>query len=219
MMDPALNNALSQPDIKHVLLLAIDHADITIRKYIWRGYRPNYSPKKELMVGDKTAKDFVNEALKRLCDGTRTYNPQKALIDNLNSVTDSLIWSEKKSSDRTGIVDFVENPNEEDPSPSPISKAVSPEYDAAAKLVENEIATNQEKCFQMIKASFDGDKQMQDYLDALRAEFSDINEISALTGIPVPKIYELRRKLKKYAPEFFGVPNYKELERKVKEGQ
>lgn len=218
-MVPALNNALHQPDINHVLLLAIDHADITIRKYIWRGHRPKSSLKNELMVGDKTAGDFVNEALRRLCDGTRAYNPQKTLIDNLNSVTDSLIWSEKKSSDRTGIVDFVESPDEKDSPSNPISKAVSPEYTASAKLVENEIATNQDKCFQMIKASFDGDKEMQDYLDALRGEFFDINEIAALTDIPVPRIYELRRKLKKIAPEFFGVPNYKELERKIKEGQ
>jgi len=218
-MDSALNNALSQPDIQHVLLLAIEHADTTIRKYVWRGFHPKASAKKELMVGDKTAQDFVNEALRRLCDGTRTYNPEKKLLENLNSVTDSLIWSEKKSSDRTGIIDFIEDPHETQSPQDPTSKAVSPDKGAAVSLVENEVTVSQQKCFQLIRMSFDGDDEMQAYLDALSGGFSDIHEISDLTDIPVAKIYELRRKLKNYAPGFFGVANYNEFERKIKEGQ
>jgi hypothetical protein len=218
-MDSALDNALKQPDIRHVLLLAAEHADTTMRKYIWRGYRPKLSANKELMVGDKTAQDFVNEALKRLCDSTRTYNPQKNLLDNLNSITDSLIWSEKKSSDRAGIVDFIDNPDKTESSHDPISKAVSPDHGAAVNVVDGEVAVSQEKCFQMIRESFDGDNETQAYLDALRSGYYDINEISELTDIPVPKIYEIRRKLKNYTPEFFGVTNYGELERKIKEGR
>lgn len=218
-MDPALSTALSQPDIQRVMLLAVEHADTTMRKYIWRGYRPKVSVKKELVVGDKTAGDFVNEALRRLCDGTRTYNPQKSLIANLNSVTDSLIWSDKKSSDRVGIVDFTENPDESEVPQDPISKAVSSDQGAVVNLVDCEVTVSQQKCFQMIKSSFDGDAEMQAYLEALSEDFNDISQISELTGIPVPKIYELRRKLKTYASEFYGVANYQELERKIKEGR
>ena len=219
MMDPALNKAFSEPDTQRILLLALEHADIRIRKYVWRGYRPKASAKKELMVGDKTAQDFVNEALRRLCDGTRTYNAQKSLLENLNSVTDSLIWSEKKSSDRTGIVDFNESLDEAESSPNPISQAISTDPGTAVNIVDGEINANQEKCFQMIKSSFDGDAEMQEYLVALKLGYYDISVISDLTAIPVPKIYELRRKLKNYAPQFFGVVNYEELERKIKEGQ
>jgi hypothetical protein len=71
----------------------------------------------------------------------------------------------------------------------------------------------------MLRASFDGDKAMQDYLDALNARYFDAAEISELIGIPVPKIYELRRKLKNYASKFFGVTKFKELERKIVEGK
>src|ERR1051325_77976 len=214
-MDSALNAALSQPDFDQVMLLAVGHADITMRKYIWRGFRPRISSWTELIVGDKTAEDFVNEALKRLCEGTRTYNPSKSLLENLNSVTDSLIWSAKKSSDRTGVVDFAEETKEDSPASDPISTALGSELPADAKLLQDEIVAEQRKCFQMLKASFDGDKEMQEYLDALSARYFDPADIAELTGIPAPKIYELRRKLKKYAPSFFGVTNHAELERKI----
>lgn len=218
-MDPALTTALAQPDFDRVMLLSVSHADVRMRKYIWRGFRPKASPLNELMVDGKTAKDFVNEALRRLCDGTRTYNPDKGLLDNLNSVTDSLISSAKKTSDRTGIVDFQAESSEDASLSDPISTAISVEQPADTKLLTDEILTDQQKCFQMLRASFDGDNEMQEYLDALSAHYFDPAEISVLIGIPVTKIYELRRKLKKYAPRFFGVRNYKELERIIQEGK
>jgi DNA-directed RNA polymerase specialized sigma24 family protein len=218
-MDLALNNALSQPDVKRVMLLAVGHADATMRRYIWRGFRPKASGESQLMVGDQTADDFVNEALKRLLDGTRAYNPARSLLENLNSVTDSLISSAKKSSDRTGVVDFVEETKEDGLSSDPVSTAVGSELATDTKMLEDEIIADQRKCFQMLRASFDGDKEMQDYLDALSERFFDLAEISDLTGIPVSKIYELRRKLKQFAPKFFGVKNAKELVQKIMEGK
>jgi hypothetical protein len=217
IMDAALNKALSQPDVDDILLSAADHADTAMRKYIWRGFRPKWKADRELMVGDKTAKDFVNEALRRLCDGRRTYNPQRSLIENLNSVTDSLISSEKKTSDRTGIVDFAEHPDKEEWT-DPIASNPSPLGSADAVIMKTESCDAQRACFQLIKAAFDGDKATQDYLEALSEGFFDIQEISDLTGIPVPGIYEIRRKLKDFAPKFFGVTKYKELERKIEGG-
>lgn len=219
-MDEALKKALGQPDIDDTLLSAVDHADVTMRKYVWRGFKPKSAKAdRELMVGDKTAKDFVNEALKRLCVGPRTYNPQKSLLDNLNSVTDSLIWSDKKSSDRTGIIDFAQKLDESDEWANPLANKPGNESAADQILTQKELVETQNKCFELIKTSFDGDKETQDYLDALSQGFFDIEEIFALTGIPVAKIYEIRRKLKKYAPRFFGVTNYAELERNIEEPQ
>jgi hypothetical protein len=218
-MDPALKTAFGQPDVNAALLAAVDHADVTMKRYMWRGFRPQSNPEREFGAGDKAAKDFVNEALRRLCDGTRTYNPQKTLLENLNSVTDSLIWSEKKSSDRVGVVDFAKTPDQADQAPDPISSAVSPQKSADATLLQKEIVDAQAECFRLIKASFDGDPETQNYLEALREGFFKIEEISSLTGIPVERIYEIRRKLKNFAPKFFGVPNYREMERKLNEGK
>jgi hypothetical protein len=215
-MDEALKTALNQPDIDDTLLSAAEHADMTMRKYVWRECKPKAAKiDRELMVGDKTAEDFVNEALKRLCDGTRSFNSQRGLLENLNSITDSLIWSEKKSSDRTGVVDFRQLPGESEDWNDPLANKSSNELSADATLIQNEHCETQRKYFEMIKASFDGDKETQNYLDALSQGFFGIDEISTLTDMPPAKIYEIRRKLKKYAPRFFGVSNFTELERKI----
>jgi len=219
-MDEALKKALNQPDIDDTLLSAVEHADLTMRKYIWRGFMPKSArTDRELMVADKSANDFVSEALRRLCDGTRSFNSERNLLDNLNSITDSLIWSDKKSSDCTGIVDFAQSPGESDDWHDPLATKSGNELSADELMLENERCETQRKCFEMIKASFDGDKETQDYLDALSQEFFEIDEISALTDIPVSKIYEIRRKLKKYAPRFFGVTNVADLERKIENPQ
>jgi hypothetical protein len=219
-MDKTLNAALSQPDIEDVLLSAVDHADVRIRKFVWRGFKPRSAKADhELMVEDKTAEDFVKEAVRRLCDGTRTFNPQKSLLENLNSVTDSLIWSEKKSSDRTGVVDFAQQPGEQEELVNPLLTKPSPVKAADIGFVDKEINECQSKCFKMIKASFDGDQDIQEYLEALSLGYFDIDEISTVTGITVEKIYEIRRKLKKSVPQLFGVTNYEQLERKISEGQ
>jgi hypothetical protein len=216
-MDEALKKALNHPDVDDTLLSAVEHADMTMRNYVWRGFKPKSAKANcELMVGDKTAADFVSEALKRLCDGTRSFNAQRGLLENLNSVTDSLIWSDKKSSDRTGIVDFPQLPDESEDWNNPLANKSSDELSADIMLIQNEQCETQRKCFEMFKASFDGDKETQNYLDALSQGFLGIDEISTLTDMPAAKIYEIRRKLKKYAPRFFGVSNFTELERKIK---
>lgn len=58
---------------------------------------------------------------------------------------------------------------------------------------------------------------MQSYLEALSAGFKR-SEISDLMEIPAAEVDELRRKLVKYAPKFFGVTNFEELQRRLHEG-
>jgi hypothetical protein len=60
---------------------------------------------------------------------------------------------------------------------------------------------------------------MQEYLDVLSLGYYKPDEISELTGISVQKIYEIRRKLKKYTKRLFGVTNFTELKRKLETPQ
>jgi len=217
-MDEALQAALAQPDLDKVLLQAVAHADATIRKYIWRGFRPKFSANNEVMVGDMTAQDFSMTALERLLHGVRTYDSGRSLLDNLNSTTDSLIWSAKKSSDRTGIVDYVEETDEEGHVSNPITEARSDEFTAAEILAQKEIIEDQRRCFQTLRASFDGDSDMQSYLDALSVNFHKPADIADLTEMPIERVYELRRKLKNYVAAFYGVQNFAELQRRLLDG-
>ena len=59
---------------------------------------------------------------------------------------------------------------------------------------------------------------MQEYLDALAAAIFKRAEISEVTGLEVTVIDELRRKLVKHARRLFGVANFKEFQRRLKEG-
>jgi hypothetical protein len=219
-MDEALNTALSHASIEDTLLSAVEHADLTMRKYVWRGFKPKSSPfTKELIAADKSANDFVNEALKRLCAGKRAYDSDRTLLENLNSITDSLIWSAKKTSDATGIIDFAPPPDGAGGLPDPFASKPGKEPNAAELLVQTEQSEAQAKCFNLIKASFDGDKETQDYLDAVSEGFFGTDEISELTGILVPKIYEIRRKLKKHAKRLFGVTNFADFNRKLESSE
>ena len=215
-MDQALKTALNQPNVDDTLISAVEHADLTMRRFVWRGFKPRVSTTEaELIVDGKTAKDFVNEALKRLCAEIRAYDSGRTLLENLNSITDSLIWSAKKASGRTGVIDFAPQPEGDDKLPDPIDSKPGRDATAAELLLNAEQCTAQAKCFDLIKASFDGDKEVQDYLDALSNGFYKPDEISELTGISVQKIYEIRRKLKKYTKRLLGVTNFAELKRKL----
>jgi len=218
-VNPAVMAALKQPNWKDTFGRAVLHADTTIRKYIWRGFRPKFRAENEITVGDKSASDFVLDAVRKLLEGKRTYDSSRDLLANLNSITDSLIWSEKKSSDRTGIVDYGEASDEDGEESDPISTAQGIELTASEKLFRNELREDQRRCFRAIRASFDGDQKMQEYLDALSEGIFKRAEISEVTGIPVEEIDELRRKLAKYARRFFGVPDFEALQRRLDEGR
>lgn len=213
----ALDKALEDPNLKSVLLAAVAHAETRIRKYVWRGKVPGYAkPGQELMAGDKTSRDFVNEAISRLFKGSRTYNPEQSLLKNLTSIIDSLIWSDKISSDRSGIIDFDKTHDEADDSWNGLLNTACDDQLSADKLLqEKEYRETQRKFIQKLKASFDNNKDIREYLDALDQGYFKIDDISEITSIPIPKIYEIRRKLKTYASRIFGVTNFADLERKM----
>src|SRR6266404_6540569 len=137
--DPVVMAALKGPGWNDTFVRAVLHADTTIRKYIWRGFRPKFRAENEITVGDKSASDFVVGAIERLLDGKRTYDPSKDLLSNLNSITDSLIWSEKKHSDRTGLVDRIGSVDDDGDAIDPISAAQDSDLTADEKLVRDEL--------------------------------------------------------------------------------
>jgi hypothetical protein len=186
-MDSALNAALNQPGWEKTFAMAVLHADTTIRKFIWRGFRPRSTGKNEITVGDKSAADFVQEAI-------------------------------KKQSDTTGIVDYAQIEDEHGESSDPIATATSFELTPEEKVKHTELLEDQRRCFRQIRDSFDGDAAMQEYLDALAEGIFKRAEISELTGLEPTVIDELRRKMIKHARKLFGVSDFEELQRRLKEG-
>jgi hypothetical protein len=218
-MDPNLKQALGQPDVQDVLSRAGLHADTTVRKYIWRGFRPSApAASHEVCAGDRSGADFVMDALTKLLNGDRAYDVSKTLLQNLNSITDSLIWSYKVTSDKGPIVDYALETDAEGNAIDPISTSKEATPGVSDKVVEDEILEDQNKAFHILRAAFDGDEEVQAYLDAMKEGYFKVEDIAVVTDIPAPRISEIRRKVKNFAKEFFGSQNFPDLKRKIVRG-
>lgn len=216
-MHPALKIALDQNEAaERALLLAVAHADSTIRKYIWRGFRRTASQASSAVcAGDRTADDFVFDALSKLIDGTRTYDPERPLLENLNSITDSLISSHKKSSDRTPLIDSAVSQTDDGRDIDPISTAQETSGSAEAVIVSLENRVAQVEAFNTLREHFEGNEDMLVYLDAMREGFFLPREIADLTHLTAERVSELRRTARNHAKILFGVQNFVELKRKI----
>jgi len=218
-MDSNLKEALVQPNVQDILIRAASHADFTIRLYIWRGFRPTASAaSSEVCAGDRSGMDFVMDALEKLLDGKRAYGASKDLLQNLNSITDSLIWSYKTVSDKDPFVDHAVEADEEGKAIDPISTAEETTPGVADTIVTDEAIQDQKRAVQILRASFDGNEEVQKYLDAMSEGYFKIAEIAIVTDIRAERISEIRRMVKKYAKNFFGTPNFSELKRKIDRG-
>ena len=214
-MDPNLKRALESGNLPELTARAALYADTIIRKYIWRGFRPNGNQKKtDSSPNARSAEDFVSDAFERLLDGRRTFNPKKSLLDNINSITESLISSAKKTSDRTPLVDYAET----EEFVTPLETAVAPEGETGHEVVNSEILDAQRWAYANLYNSFDGDALVQQYLEAMSEDITKPQDIAELLNIPVEKVYELRRMMKTHLKELFGTQNFGELKRKVLEG-
>lgn len=218
-MHPFLKVALSTPDVDEQIERATLHAEFRIREYIWAGYRPSGDIKKQdVCVAGLAAGDFALIALQRFIDGIRKYDESRSFLDNLKSAIDSIIWSAKKTQDLNPTVDyrleFDKNGNAIDPINTSEEEAPS----VSDAVVSEEVATDQQKHFKTLYQSYDGDDEVQAYLEALSAEIYKPQDIAEYTSIEVKRVYEIRKMLKKDALKFFGVLNYQEMERKVADG-
>lgn len=215
-MDPDLKVALEQPDVREVVKLAALHADSIIRRYFWRGYRPTASiSSHEVLAGDRSAEDFVMDALAKLIEGAREYNPSKTLLENLNSATDSLIWSHKVASDKKPLEDYAVETNEEGQAIDPISTAKDETPNVADAVITNEAIEDQKRAFENLRASFDGEDDVQAYLDAMKEGYFKVADIATVTDMPAERVSEIRRMVRKYAKKFFGFQNFADLKRKI----
>jgi len=194
-------------------LNAAIYADQVMRRYPWRGQKISISPSKALIADGKTAEDFVSDAIEKLTNGERSYREDRSLLDNLKSAVESLISSHRKPSKRKNLVDHPPLVDDEGEELDPIEQAVDLATTEKARE-EQWSLEEQQKCFENIKASLDGDPDLQKILEGLAEEFSPA-EIAELNDWRVEKVYELNRKLKKHVHAQFDVQNYKELERKI----
>ena len=218
-VDPFLQKELSADGVDEQIDRATLHAEYRIREYKWGNFRPTSSIEaSDLTVAGLAAADFVHLALQRFIDGTRKYDADRSLLENLKSAADSIIWSAKKSRDLDPTIDYRLQFNESGVATDPISASEDESPSPSDEIRDGEVIRDQQGHFTNLYNSFDGNSDVQEYLESLSEGIYKPNDISEVTGIDIDRIYEIRRMLKKNAPQFFGVPNFKEMERKIREG-
>jgi len=218
-MHPSLKVALSAADVDEQIERATLHAEFRIREYVWAGYRPKGDIKEQnVTVAGLSAGDFTLLALQRFTNEVRKYNKSRSFLDNLKSAIDSIIWSAKKAQDLNPTVDYHLEFDGNGNAIDPISTSEEEILSVSDAVVREEAARDQQEHFKNLHQSYDGDDEVQEYLEALSAEIYKPQDIADYTGIDVKRVYEIRKMLKKDAPKFFGVLNFRELERKVADG-
>jgi len=212
-MNVDLKAALAAPERLLHLARALEFAELEIRRYIWRGQKSPVAQGKAVNADGRTAEDFVNIALKRMVDGVRQYKPEFDLFQNLKTTIRSLVWSHKKASDRTPLVDqpggseidpmlFVSDPD----APSAHEVLIGEEREA---MVQG--------WFAKLKDSLKDKPDLLTVAEALHEEITDCSQIAILCDCDVDKVYELKRSLKKHTIKLFGAQTIAELERKTME--
>lgn len=218
-MDKALAEQLSSADFDAVCIRILHHADIMMRRYIWRGRRASVGANGELIVDGHTADDFLQIALAKLCEGTRKYRPDRSLEDNLRGIVESLIWSRKKGSDRKPLVEVEPVLSPDGDELNPLEQAADPRSEDESEVVDAETRRNQEAAFAEFMQSFDGDHELAQLTEAYATGFENTGDISQLTGIPPARVSELKRKLRSRACAHFGVKTFEQLNSKLTEGE
>lgn len=194
------------------LLEAADWNDIILkltRYAIWRaGYYTWRSRKSDQLLGGKTPIDIACEAIKKVCNGTRNWDPDKYpnLLKHLMRIVDSdmghLYFSleHKKTgslpqprSDNISPTGFNEIPS--DPS-SPIHTHFPTPEEA---LISSEEKDLEEKLKKELYNLVKGDEDLEMLLLCFEEGMDKPERIADETGWEISKVYSLKRKLKRKA--------------------
>lgn len=215
-MPPELEKALSNTDPNEIMVRAACYAARVLHKYAWRGRKSSRRANEDFTPDAQSPEDFVNEAFRRLLGGQRTYNPERSLQENVNSVVESLVSSAKKASDRTPLCE-IQDFDKEAPT-DPVAASPSAQGELKHEAADQEFLEDQRQAFKKMRNALQDDPKAQYYLEALSEGYDKPAEIADLTGIPIAQIYEIRRKIKKQIKSLFGVQNFGELKRILMEG-
>lgn len=160
----------------------IEAAYPRLRKYVGfmtsdRGLPPGYGE----------ADDLIHEAVGKLIDGSRSWDPAKY------PVGPHLRWILKSMLSSKGVYQ-----RERKKPLGDIAPGVEPEPQAEKSSLLS--AEEAEERWNAVKQEIGDDKEALDYIEAVRLGVEKPAEIAEITGIPIERVYELPRKLRRLGP-------------------
>lgn len=157
----------------------IESAYPGLRKYI--GYMTSV---RGLPPGYGSPDDLIHEAVGRLIDGSRSWDPAKYPVGA------HLRWILKSMLSSKGVYQRERNKPLGD-----IAPGVEPQPETEKTCVLS--AEEAEERWAAVRAEIGDDKDALDYIEAVRLGIEKPAEIAEMTGIPIERVYEIPRKLKK----------------------
>ncbi len=153
-----------------------------LRKYVGfmtsdRGLPPGYG----------NPDDLIHEAVGKLIDGTRSWDPSKYPVGS------HLRWILKSMLSGKGVYQREKNKPLGDVAPG---VEPQPESEKSCLLSSEEAAER----WTAVREEIGDDKDALDYIEAIRLGVEKPAEIAEITGIPIERVYELPRKFKKLGP-------------------
>ena len=194
-MKQTLEEALKSADLERLIPRIESYADNLLRRKIWRGLKLEFGTTGQVLANGKSANDFVQDAFEALLNGTRTYEEGFDLEKNLKRTVESMIWNWNKKSGRRPLLDHPRILSEDGTEFDPIMAAVDPTSTEDSAAEKSERRALQKRLLEDFRASLEDDGELTELLDAYENGFEKPADIEELTGIPVKRIYELKRKL------------------------
>jgi hypothetical protein len=152
-----------------------------------RGYIGYLTSTRGLPAGYSDFDEVIHEAVAKLLNGVRNWDPKtQPLIRHLRGIVKSML-SKKGLYDREGKRPLGNIAVGVDPVPAAEEKSWLTVEEA-------------EERWKTVKDVLGDDKEALDYIEAIRLGLETPAEIAEMTGIPVKRIYELPRKLRKLGP-------------------
>lgn len=181
-------------------LRSLDWEDVGQRLLVYARYlaKTHYFWSEETpLPEEKTPEDVAKEAIGAFWEGARRLNPRYSVLTQLKGAVRSILWNlhAKKESKTTKLEgpEFFDARFDDRPSPGDVLESKDYEDAIFRGLFEHE---------RVIKSA-----EMQKLVRSFQTGAVTIDDTVRATGIPVRRIYQLRRELKEITTEVIATIN------------
>lgn len=189
---------LESADWNDIILRLSYHAVWRARRYKWRSGDFTRLP------GGKAPEDFAIEAIEKVWNGQRNWNPEKypILLHHLMWIVDSDLDHafnslEHRSTGRAFSSEDYDGsePNHEKADPNSTSSIHNPPLTPEENMIASQDREMEEEVKKQLYTAVEGDEDLELLLICIEEGFDNPDLIAAKTGWDIKKVYNLKRKL------------------------
>lgn len=186
-MDPNIRRMLEEADWKKIVIRLMSYTLRRVKQLGWRQHSRG-----AILPRGKTIEDIVFDAIAKVWDGQRVWNPKKVpdLLYFLCGVVKSDLGHLAESKDHTHVDRLVESPEEGRDLYNLSRPEPSPEEQVVSSISEGDFQGR-------ILGALGGDRELETIVVCIFTNHAVLpREISKETGISLRRVYKLRERLR-----------------------